>query len=80
MRLAAGLDVQNRTYNIGSGRVRPSGYAVTDLHAEYRMPSTTASMNVSNLFDRTHVRAIATGGGNFYGESRKGSMTLRSTF
>ena len=62
-------------------RLKQGGYAVTDLHAQYRItPSTTVSMNVSNLFDRKYFRAIATGAGNFYGEPRKVSVTLRSTF
>ncbi|WP_225782232.1 TonB-dependent receptor [Xenophilus sp. Marseille-Q4582] len=80
--VGGGVNVQSRTYNTGSGRVvMQGGYAVTDLHAQYRItPSTSVSMNVSNLFDRTYFRAIATGAGNFYGEPRKVSVTLRSTF
>lgn len=80
--VGSGLNVQSRTYNTGSGRfVRQGGYAVADFHAQYRItPTTTVAMHVSNLFDRKYFRAIATGAGNFYGEPRKVSVTLRTSF
>ena len=57
-------------------------WAVVDAHAEYQLgTSWVASLNVSNVLDRTYYQTVNdTAGGNWYGEPRNWTLTLRGRF
>lgn len=63
-------------------QIRQGGYAIWDAHAKYRIDDQwSLDLNVNNLFDKTYYSTIGTpGGGNWYGEPRSASLTLRGTF
>lgn len=58
------------------------GRAVWDARASYRINRTwTASLNVANLFDKTYYSMLGQlRRGNYYGEPRNVTLTLRGTF
>jgi outer-membrane receptor for ferric coprogen and ferric-rhodotorulic acid len=62
--------------------VRQGGYAVFDALVGYRVrDNLTVRLNVGNLFDKVYyTRISATGRGNFYGEPRNVTLSLRTTF
>lgn len=61
---------------------REPGRAVWDLFAEYRINRHWSAMfSVRNLFDKTYYQTVGTSGyGNWYGEPRNASVTLRGMF
>lgn len=61
---------------------RQGGYAIWSLFADYRInPRFSAALNVSNLFDKTYYSTIGVSGyGNWYGEPRNVTLTLRAHF
>ena len=58
------------------------GRAVWDARASYRINRTwTASLNVANLFDKTYYSMLGQlRRGNYYGDPRNVTLTLRGTF
>jgi outer membrane receptor for ferric coprogen and ferric-rhodotorulic acid len=58
------------------------GYAVVGLNASYRLSKNlTAQINVSNLLDKTYYQTVGTTAfGNYFGEPRRFTMTLRGNF
>lgn len=61
---------------------REPGRAVWDLFAEYRINrSWSATLNLRNVFDKTYYQTVGISGyGNWYGEPRNASVTLRGRF
>lgn len=61
---------------------RQGGYSLWNAFAEYRVSdAVTAALNVSNLFDKTYYATVGTSGyGNWYGEPRNVTFTLRAKF
>lgn len=62
--------------------IRQGGYSVWDAHVQYRIDEQWAlALNVNNVFDKTYYATIGTpGGGNWYGEPRNATLTLRGRF
>ena len=62
--------------------IQQGGYAVWDAHVDYRIDDRwNLSLNVNNLFDKTYYATIGVpNGGNWYGEPRSATLTLRGTF
>lgn len=62
--------------------VRQGGYAVVDALVGYRLrDGLMLRLNIGNLFDKVYyTRISATGRGNFYGEPRNATLSLRATF
>ncbi|MNJ39257.1 Fe(3+)-pyochelin receptor precursor [compost metagenome] len=59
-----------------------SGYAVYDAMVEYKVDDNwTVAVNGNNLFDRRYYSSVGTSEyGNYYGEPRNFTLTLRGTF
>ncbi|UFS67917.1 TonB-dependent siderophore receptor (plasmid) [Paracoccus denitrificans] len=62
--------------------IRQGGYSVWDAHVQYQIAEQWAlALNVNNVFDKTYYATIGTpGGGNWYGEPRNATLTLRGRF
>ncbi|MCJ1899697.1 MULTISPECIES: TonB-dependent receptor [Paracoccus] len=62
--------------------IRQGGYSVWDAHVQYQIDEQWAlALNVNNVFDKTYYATIGTpGGGNWYGEPRNATLTLRGRF
>ncbi|MBB5609839.1 MULTISPECIES: TonB-dependent receptor [unclassified Janthinobacterium] len=62
--------------------VAQKSYALWTARAAYQIDRNwTASVNVTNLFDKRYYQTVgAPSWGNFYGEPRKASLTLRARF
>lgn len=58
------------------------GYAVWNLLAEYRLDRNwTLALNVDNVFDKWYYRTVGSSTlGNYYGEPRNATLTLRGRF
>lgn len=82
---------QANSYNPGSGKFdgalvpfqfTQAGYAVWNASVQYRINrSWSATLNVNNLFDKTYYKTVGnTGSGNWYGDPRNATLTLRGAF
>lgn len=61
--------------------VKVSGYALFDVMARYKInQNLSASLNVSNLFDKTYYREFGFYNGLIYGEPRRVTLTLQAGF
>lgn len=65
-----------------SFEIRQGGYAVWDAHVDYRIDDAwSVALNVNNLFDKTYYATLGVpNGGNWYGEPRNATLTLRGRF
>ncbi|WP_074966957.1 TonB-dependent siderophore receptor [Paracoccus aminovorans] len=63
-------------------RIEQGGYAVWDAHVGYRIDDRwQMALNVNNIFDKRYYSALGTPtGGNWYGEPRSATLTLRGRF
>jgi outer membrane receptor for ferric coprogen and ferric-rhodotorulic acid len=61
---------------------RQGGYSLWSLFGEYKInEQLSAALNVSNLFDKTYYSTIGVSGyGNWYGEPRNVTVTVRARF
>lgn len=74
-----GRPLGNGTYNKTPLKVQ--GYALFDAMARYDINQNfSASLNVSNLFDKTYYREYGFYNGLIYGEPRKFTLTLQAKF
>ncbi len=66
----------------GSIKVAQPSYAVWTARVSYQIDRNwSLALNVSNLFDKTYYQTVgAPGWGNFYGEPRNTTLTLRGRF
>ncbi|MFT3974611.1 MAG: TonB-dependent siderophore receptor [Amaricoccus sp.] len=83
--IRAQSDTWSAGTNVDTGeamRAHSGGYAVVDAMARYAFSDATAlQVNVDNVFDRLYLSSVdASWGGNFYGDPRTVSLTLRHTF
>jgi YD repeat-containing protein len=89
--LGAGVTVKSAQASTGTARIagttqaydiRQGGYAVWDAHVGYRIDDRwQMDLNVNNLFDKDYYAALGTPtGGNWYGEPRNATLTLRGRF
>lgn len=89
--VGGGVTVKSRQGTAGTVRIngvseeyeiRQGGYAVWDAHVSYRIDDQwQMALNVSNLFDKHYYSALGTPtGGNWYGEPRHATLTLRGRF
>lgn len=62
--------------------IKQGGYAIWDAHVEYQIDDKWAlALNVNNVFDKTYYATLGTpSGGNWYGEPRNATLTLRGRF
>ncbi len=62
--------------------IRQGGYAVWDAHVNYQIDDRwSLALNVTNVFDKTYYATLGTpSGGNWYGEPRNATLTLRGQF
>lgn len=65
-----------------SFEIRQGGYAIWDAYVGYQVNDEwELALNVNNLFDKNYYSTIGTpGSGNWYGEPRSATLTLRGTF
>jgi outer membrane receptor for ferric coprogen and ferric-rhodotorulic acid len=85
--VGGGVRSQSSTYRTGTGttgalRFEQGVYSVWTATAAYQINRNLAlSVVVSNLFDKTYYRTLgSTTGGNWYGEPRNVTATLRATY
>lgn len=73
----AGNEVSRTPYDFSQ-----SGYAIYDALLEYQVDDHwTVALNGNNLLDRTYYSSVGTSMyGNYYGEPRNFTLTLRGTF
>lgn len=73
----ARINGENQNYRIEQG-----GYAVWDAQVSYRIHDRwQMALNVNNLFDKSYYSALGMPtGGNWYGEPRSTTLTLRGQF
>ncbi|WP_431484684.1 TonB-dependent siderophore receptor [Pseudomonas solani] len=74
---SGGNVIDSRAYDFSQ-----SGYAVYDAMVEYKVDDNwTVAANGNNLFDRRYYASVGTSEyGNYYGEPRNFTLTLRGTF
>lgn len=62
--------------------IKQGGYAVWDAHVNYQIDDRWAlALNVNNVFDKTYYATLGVpNGGNWYGEPRNATLTLRGQF
>ncbi|MEL5879207.1 TonB-dependent siderophore receptor [Cereibacter sphaeroides] len=62
--------------------IRQGGYAVWDAHVNYQVDDRwSVALNVNNLLDKTYYATLSVpNGGNWYGEPRNATLTLRGRF
>ncbi|ALN21254.1 TonB-dependent siderophore receptor [Ectopseudomonas mendocina] len=74
---SSGNVIDSRDYDFSQ-----SGYAVYDAMVEYDVDQNwTVALNGNNLFDRRYYASVGTSEyGNYYGEPRNFTLTLRGTF
>lgn len=93
--VGGGVTVKSRHANSGTywqqtdaGWIQPSfeirqgGYSVWDAHVNYRIDDRwNLALNVNNVFDKNYYATLGTpSGGNWYGEPRSATLTLRGQF
>lgn len=89
--VAGGVTVKSRQATTGTVRIdgesrdyeiRQGGYAVWDAHVGYRLDDQwQLALDVKNLFDKEYYSVLGTPtGGNWYGEPRSATLTLRAGF
>ncbi|QLF93846.1 TonB-dependent siderophore receptor [Pseudomonas sp. ABC1] len=74
---SAGYSIDSRPFDFSQ-----SGYAVYDAMVEYDVDEHwTVALNGNNLFDRRYYASVGTSEyGNYYGDPRNFTLTLRGTF
>nr|WP_311985826.1 TonB-dependent receptor [Pseudomonas bharatica] len=74
---AAGNAIDSRAYDFSQ-----AGYAVYDALVEYKVDQNwTVALKGNNLFDRRYYESVGTSEyGNYYGEPRNFTLTLRGVF
>lgn len=90
-----GVAVKNRHANTGTCwswngsswdqprfEIRQGGYAVWDAYVNYRIDDRwNLSLNLNSIFDKNYYATLsAPNGGNWYGEPRQATLTLRGQF
>lgn len=82
--ISGGVNFQTATAkrnNSGSINVEQGTYALWSAAVAYQINRhVTASLHVTNLFDKTYYRTIGAAGGNWYGEPLSATATLRALF
>jgi outer membrane receptor for ferric coprogen and ferric-rhodotorulic acid len=69
------------TYNNFNSKVVQDAYVVADLMARYRLnKNLTATLNISNLFDKKYYSGLGGVGYGFYGSPRNVTLGLRYQF
>lgn len=63
-------------------RVAQGGYSVWDAHVNYQINDRwSVALNVNNIFDKTYYATLGVpNGGNWYGEPRNATLTVRAQF
>lgn len=79
--LGASLSAQSG-YTTGSMRIREPGRAIWDANASYRLDRHwTIALRIANLLDRKYYSMVGdTDRGNYYGEPRSATLTVRTAF
>ncbi|WP_312933588.1 TonB-dependent siderophore receptor [Pseudomonas sp.] len=76
------FDNQGNAIDVTPYDFSQSGYAIYDALLEYQVDDHwTVALNGNNLFDRTYYASVGTSEyGNYYGEPRNFTLTLRGVF
>ncbi len=78
-----GVNAQSGNYRMQQGlKLEQAGYTVWDARLAYRVDDTwTVALNAKNLFDKNYYQTVGTASwGNFYGEPRNFTVSLKGTF
>ncbi|MEG8234702.1 TonB-dependent siderophore receptor [Pseudomonas orientalis] len=80
--VGAGVNAQSSNYRMQGIKLEQAGYALWDARLAYRVDDTwTLALNGKNLFDKNYYQTVGTASwGNFYGEPRNFTISLKGTF
>ncbi|CAH0290725.1 TonB-dependent siderophore receptor [Pseudomonas sp. PA-7-1E] len=81
--VGTGVNAQSGNYRMQQGlKLEQAGYTVWDARLAYRVDDTwTVALNAKNLFDKNYYQTVGTASwGNFYGEPRNFTVSLKGTF
>ena len=83
--VGAGVNAQSDNFRVSpvSGeKITQAGYAVWNGRVGYRIDDTwSVALNGNNLFDKRYYTTIGTESfGNYYGEPRNFTMTVKASF
>ncbi|PWB32896.1 TonB-dependent siderophore receptor [Pseudomonas sp. SDI] len=83
--IGAGVNAQSSNYRVsplGGDNITEGGYAVWNARIGYRIDDTwSLALNGNNLFDRRYYTTVGTEGfGNFYGEPRNMTLSVKADF
>ena len=77
-----GVNAQSSNFRIQGIKLEQAGYAVWNARLAYRVDDTwTVALNGNNLFDKNYYQTVGTADwGNFYGEPRNFTVSLKGNF
>ncbi|MGH8410060.1 MAG: TonB-dependent siderophore receptor, partial [Pseudomonas sp.] len=80
--VGTGVNAQSSNYRIQGIKLEQAGYAVWNARLAYRVDDTwTVALNGNNLFDKNYYQTVGTADwGNFYGEPRNFTVSLKGNF
>lgn len=80
--VGTGVNAQSSNYRVQTIKLEQAGYATWNARLAYRMDDTwTVALNGNNLFDKTYYNTVGTASwGNFYGEPRNFTVSLKGNF
>lgn len=80
--VGTGVNAQSSNYRVQTIKLEQAGYAVWNARVAYRVDDTwTVALNGNNLFDKNYYNTVGTASwGNFYGEPRNFTVSLKGNF
>jgi outer membrane receptor for ferric coprogen and ferric-rhodotorulic acid len=80
--VGTGVNAQSSNYRVQTIKLEQAGYATWSARVAYRIDDTwTVALNGNNLFDKSYYNTVGTASwGNFYGEPRNFTVSLKGNF
>jgi outer membrane receptor for ferric coprogen and ferric-rhodotorulic acid len=80
--VGTGVNAQSSNYRVQGIKLEQPGYALWSARLAYRVDETwTVALNGNNLFDKHYYQTVGTAAwGNFYGEPRNFTVSLKGNF
>ncbi|MBT0625273.1 TonB-dependent siderophore receptor [Pseudomonas fluorescens] len=80
--VGTGVNAQSSNYRVQGIKLEQAGYAVWNARLAYRLDDTwTVALNGNNVFDKHYYQTVGTAAwGNFYGEPRNFTVSVKGNF
>ncbi|WP_455918039.1 TonB-dependent siderophore receptor [Pseudomonas cerasi] len=80
--VGTGVNAQSSNYRVQGIKLEQAGYAVWSARLAYRVDDTwTVALNGNNVFDKHYYQTVGTAAwGNFYGEPRNFTLSVKGNF